>query len=104
MVLSQAPHVTVRDFLTNFFYTAVSAQADVNSHELNVLQMKACVIRFTLATVICSDLTVITPSWSWALYLSMFCDESQNNSTPSFRPSHHPCRAFSLSDFVFADV
>ncbi len=73
--LPQAPHVTVRDFLKNFFYTSVGAQSDVNSHELNVLQMKARGTYFesstvgvhiscrVVMTVLCHD--VEAQGWQW---------------------------------------
>ena len=54
-VLLQAPKVTVTEFLKNFFYTAVGAEADTNSHELNVLQMKVSVIfTSTMCSCLCS--------------------------------------------------
>lgn len=40
--MSQAPQVTVKEFVQNHFFTSVEAETDVDNRELNVLQMKVC--------------------------------------------------------------
>ena len=62
-VLLQAPLVTVKEFLKNFFNTTVGAEADVDTRELNVLQMKACV---TSVAAVCALV--------WPLSVLVICD------------------------------